>query len=81
MAVVVLVLPYLLFPVHMYFAAFVTMLVVVVVLIAFFNFYIAIAKDQPFAKQFGQMAAISFSVMIISYLIGILAKQLLGVQL
>ncbi|MCI1903055.1 MAG: VIT1/CCC1 family protein [Enterococcaceae bacterium] len=81
LAVVVLVLPYLLFPVHMYFAAFVTMLVVVVVLIAFFNFYIAIAKDQPFAKQFGQMAAISFSVMIISYLIGILAKQLLGVQL
>jgi VIT1/CCC1 family predicted Fe2+/Mn2+ transporter len=80
LAVVLLVLPYLLFPANMYIAAFVTMLVIVLVLIAFFNYYISVAKDQPFMKPFGQMAAISFGVMIISYLIGIAAKAILHID-
>lgn len=79
-AVILLVLPYLLFPENMYLPAFITMLIVVVALIAIFNFYISITKDQNFFKAFGQMAAISFSVMIISYLIGLLAKAFLGVN-
>lgn len=80
-AVVLLVLPYLLFPVGMYVAAFVTMLLVVLFLILVFNYYIAVAKDQPFTKPFVQMAVISFGVMIISYLIGILAKRFLNIDI
>lgn len=80
LAVILLVLPYLLFPVHLYIPAFITMLLIVVALIAVFNYYIAVAKDEPFMKPFGQMAAISFSVMIISFLIGLLAKRLLGIE-
>ncbi|MGX7060018.1 VIT1/CCC1 transporter family protein [Vagococcus humatus] len=79
-AVILLVLPYLLLPPDMYIAAFVTMLVIVIALIAFFNYYIAIAKEQSFKKPFLQMLIISFSVMIISYIIGILAKKWLGVD-
>lgn len=80
-AVILLVLPYLLFPENLYIPAFITMIVVVVALIAIFNFYISVTKDQNFFKAFGQMAAISFSVMIISYLIGLVAKAFLGVNL
>lgn len=79
-AVILLVLPYLLLPSGMYIAAFIVMLVVVVLLILFFNYYISVAKSQPFFKPFIQMAAISFGVMIISYLIGILAKQFLHID-
>lgn len=80
LAVVLLVLPYLLYPSSMYVAAFITMLVIVLLLIAVFNYYISVAKSQPFLKPFGQMAAISFGVMIISYLIGLLAKALLHID-
>lgn len=81
LAVILLVLPYLLFPAHLYIPAFVTMLAIVVALIAIFNFYISITRDQSFFKEFGRMALISFSVMIISYLIGVIAKHFLGVTI
>lgn len=79
-AVVLLVMPYLLFPSNMYVAAFIVMLVVVLLLIMFFNYYISVAKSQPFFKPFLQMATISFGVMIISYVIGLLAKHFLNID-
>lgn len=79
--VVLMVLPYLLFPVDMYAQAFVVMLVIVVLIILFFNFYISVARNQPFFKNFITMAAISLSVALISYLIGMLAKNLLGIDI
>ncbi|WP_379947240.1 VIT1/CCC1 family protein [Enterococcus devriesei] len=81
LAVVLLVLPYLLFPAHMYIPAFATMLLIVLILIAVFNFYISVTRDQPFYKAFVQMAAISFSVMTISYLIGLIAKLFLSISI
>jgi len=78
--VVLLVLPYLLLPTNMYALAFVIMLATVILIIMFFNFYISVAKEEPFLKNFATMAIISLSVALISYVIGVLAKNLLGID-
>ena len=78
--VALLVLPYLLFPTHMYVVAFAVMIVTVIFIIMFFNYYISVAKEEPFLKNFVTMAVISLSVAVISYIIGILAKELLGIE-
>ena len=78
--VVLLVLPYLLLPTNMYALAFGIMLATVILIIMFFNFYISVAKEEPFLKNFATMAIISLSVAVISYIIGVLAKNLLGID-
>ena len=78
--VALLVLPYLLFPTNMYVAAFAIMIATVILIIMFFNYYISVAKEEPFLKNFVTMAGISLTVAIISYVIGILAKELLGIE-
>lgn len=81
MTVILLILPYLLLPIHMYTAALIIMLVLVVAIIAMFNYYIAVAKDLSFKKRFVEMASISLSVAGISFIIGVLVKKFLGVDL
>jgi len=78
--VALLVLPYLLLPASMYIIAFAIMIATVIFIIMFFNYYISVAKEEPFLKNFATMAAISLSVAVISYIIGILAKKLLGIE-
>ena len=78
--VALLVLPYLLFPSSMYGAAFAVMIVIVLLIILMFNYYISVAKEEPFLHRFGEMAIISLSVAAISFFIGVLAKQLLGIN-
>lgn len=78
--VALLVLPYLLFLPHMYVAAFAVMIATVILIIMFFNYYISVAKEEPFLKNFATMAIISLSVAVISYIIGVLAKNLLGID-
>ncbi len=78
--VVLLVLPYLLLPSSLYVAAFAIMLATVLIIIMFFNFYLSVAKEEPFLKRFAEMAIISLSVAAISFLIGLAAKNLLGLD-
>ena len=78
--VALLVLPYLLLPTHMYMMAFAIMVATVILIIMFFNYYISVAKEEPYLKNFATMAIISLSVAVISYIIGILAKNLLGID-
>jgi VIT1/CCC1 family predicted Fe2+/Mn2+ transporter len=78
--VVILVLPYLLLGEDMYLVALAIMLVLAVVVIFLFNLYLSVAKSLPFWKRFGQMAAISLGVAAISFVIGLAAKALLGVD-
>jgi VIT1/CCC1 family predicted Fe2+/Mn2+ transporter len=75
-----LVMPYLLFPSSMYIAAFAVMLGIVLLIILAFNYYLSVAKDEAFLQRFGEMALISLSVAAISFVIGVLAKQLLGID-
>jgi VIT1/CCC1 family predicted Fe2+/Mn2+ transporter len=77
---IILVLPYLLYPETSYAAALGTMLVLVILIIFFFNYYLSVAKDLPFARQFGEMAGISLGVALISFLIGLAVKAFLGID-
>lgn len=79
--VVALIAPYLLLPSGQYLLALVCMLVVVILIIAGFTYYTSVAQDQPFRSRFLEMALISVTVAIVSFVVGILAKKFLGVDL
>ena len=81
LTVVLLILPYLLFATTQYIAALICMLAVVVLIIAGFTYYTSVAQDQSFGKRFVEMAGISIAVAVISFIVGILAKQFLGVDI
>ena len=79
--VTLLILPYLLFPPAQYLFALGTMLVVVVAIILVFNYYISVAKDLPFRRRFTEMAAISLGVAALSFVVGLVVKNVLGVDI
>ena len=79
--VVLLIAPYLLLGPGQYLAALFCMLAVVVLIIAGFTYYTSVAQDQPFRSRFLEMALISISVAVVSFVVGILAKKFLGVDL
>ena len=79
--VVLLVAPYLLLPEDMYKEALAIMLIIVILIIFFFNYYISVAKSLPFTRRFLEMACISLSVAVISFAIGLLAKEVLGIDI
>ena len=81
LTVVALILPYLLFPSGMYIPALACMLGVVILIIAGFTYYTSVAQDQTFSSRFWEMALISVGVAVVSFVVGILAKQLLGVDI
>lgn len=76
-----MVLPYLLFPATGYMAALGVMLAVVILIILGFTYYISVAKGLSFRKRFAEMAGISLSVAAISFVIGILVKKFLGIDI
>lgn len=80
-AVFLLVLPYLLLPGKQYIFALITMLAIVVLIIFAFTYYISVAKDLPFKKRFLEMAGISLSVAALSFIVGILVKHFLGIDI
>ena len=80
LTVALLVLPYLAFDDGHHMAALVSMLAIVVLIIMAFNYYIAVAQDLDFKKRFFEMAGISLSVAAISFVIGLLVKQFLGID-
>ena len=81
LTVVALIAPYLIFPGTQFIPALICMLAVVVLIIAGFTYYTSIAQDQPFKSRFLEMALISISVAVLSFIVGILAKKFLGVDL
>jgi len=76
-----LVLPYLILPADSYWASLILMLVIVVAIIALFNYYIAVAQGLSFRRRFGEMAGISLGVAALSFVVGLLVKQFLGVDI
>ena len=81
LTVVALIAPYLIFPGTQFLPALLCMLAVVVLIIAGFTYYTSVAQDQPFTSRFLEMAIISISVAVLSFIVGILAKKFLGVDL
>ncbi len=78
--VVLLILPYLLFDPTKFIPALICMLLIIVAIIAGFTYYTSVAKDQPFRSRFLEMSVISISVAVISFVVGLLAKKFLGVD-
>ena len=79
--VVALILPYLLLGSTQYMIALACMLAVVILIILGFTYYTSVAQDQPFKSRFLEMALISVSVAVLSFVVGILAKKFLGIDL
>ena len=81
LTVIALIAPYLIFPTGQYIPALLCMLGVVIAIIAGFTYYTSVAQDQPFKNRFLEMALISVSVAVVSFVVGILAKTFLGVDI
>jgi len=77
-AVVFLILPFIIF--NGIFAALAATLAAAVAIIWVFNYYIAIAKDLDFKKRFAEMALISLGVAGVSFGIGFVLRNFLGVE-
>lgn len=77
--VTLLVLPYLL--IQNYYLDLGIALGTAILIIAAFNYYIAIAQDVSFRARFLEMAGLSLSVAAISFLIGYLIRQWLGIEI
>jgi VIT1/CCC1 family predicted Fe2+/Mn2+ transporter len=55
-------------------------LTVAVLIIAFFTYYISVARDLPFRRRFLEMAGLSLAVAAVSFGIGILMRAVFGVE-
>jgi len=78
LTVILLILPYLL--IANPFVSLGVSLAAAVLIIFVFNYYISVARDYNFRKRFLEMAAISLGVAALSFLIGVLIKQFIGVD-
>ena len=76
--VIFLVLPYLLFA--NYYLDLGIALTTAVLIIAVFNYYISVAKDESFRERFFEMAGLSLSVAAISFVVGFFIRKWLGVE-
>lgn len=81
LTVVLLIMPYLVLPDQWYGIALGIMLLLVILIIAVFNYYIAVAKDLSFKQRFKEMSIISLGVSALSFIIGLLVKRFLGIDL
>ncbi|GAB4373114.1 MAG: VIT1/CCC1 transporter family protein [Calditrichia bacterium] len=77
--VVILIMPYLIL--ENYYLCLAVTLAAAIVIIALFNYYIAVARDEPFRKRFLEMAGISFGVALFSFLMGFVIRKFLGVEI
>ncbi|MCI1681479.1 MAG: VIT1/CCC1 transporter family protein [Bacteroides sp.] len=55
------------------------MLLIALLIIAFFNYYYSVARNENFKRRFTEMAVLSFSVAALSFLIGYLLKAVTGI--
>jgi VIT1/CCC1 family predicted Fe2+/Mn2+ transporter len=76
--VVLLILPYLLL--ENYYVCLAVTLSIAVLIIALFNYYISVAKDESFRARFLEMAGLSLGVAGLSFVIGYLIRTFLGIE-
>jgi VIT1/CCC1 family predicted Fe2+/Mn2+ transporter len=76
--VILLVLPYLLF--ENYYLDLAIALTTAVIIIAIFNYYISVAKDESFRERFLEMAGLSLGVALFSFIIGYFIRIWLGIE-
>lgn len=79
LTVIILILPYLILANP--FISLVVCLAAAVLIILIFNYYVSVAKDTGFKRRFWEMVLISLGVSAISFLIGILVKNVFGLDM
>jgi VIT1/CCC1 family predicted Fe2+/Mn2+ transporter len=77
--VLVLITPYLFL--QNYFVCLAVTLTLGLLIIASFNYYIAVAKDLNFRRRFLEMAGLSLGVAAISFLVGFLLRKFTGIDI
>jgi vacuolar iron transporter family protein len=77
--VAILILPYLIL--DNYYVCLGVSLTSAVVIIAIFNYYISVAKDEPFRRRFFEMAGLSLTVATFSFIIGYFIRSALGIEI
>lgn len=78
LTVLILILPYLIL--DNYYACLAFALAAAVLIIALFNYYISVARGEPFRRRFLEMAGLSLGVAAFSFVIGYIFRALLGVE-
>ncbi len=79
--VVLLIAPYLILDKSQFMLALLFMILTVILIIAGFTYYISVAQGHKFCPRFLEMTAISVSVAVLSFFVGIAAKYFLGVEI
>ena len=77
--VLILILPYLFL--GNFYICLAWALMAAVLIIAMFNYYISVVKDEPFKKRFLEMAGVSLGIAALSFLVGYVARTALGVEI
>jgi len=75
----VLILPYL--ALSNYFVSLGCTLAAALAIIALFNYYIAVARSEPFQSRFLEMAGLSLGVAALSFFVGLVMRTLFGVDI
>jgi VIT1/CCC1 family predicted Fe2+/Mn2+ transporter len=78
LVVALLILPYLW--IADYYLALACTLLAAVAVIAFFNYYISVAKDEAFRARFLEMLLLSFGVAAFSFLVGYALRRIFGIE-
>jgi vacuolar iron transporter family protein len=76
--VLILILPYLLL--RNVYLSLGLMLLGAVLIIAAFNYYYAVVKDEKFSRRFTEMISLSMGVALLSFGVGLLLRQFFGIE-
>ncbi|HCF38237.1 MAG TPA: rubrerythrin family protein [Thermosipho africanus] len=79
LTVIFLVIPYLVFSKPMISLSFLIINAIVVILL--FSYFVSVVQEKTFKQYFLEMFLISFGVMIVSFIIGIIAKRLFNIEI
>jgi VIT1/CCC1 family predicted Fe2+/Mn2+ transporter len=77
--VLVLILPYLLL--ENYYLSLGLALSAAVLIIAGFNYYLSVAKDEPFRPRFLEMGGLTLGIAAFSFVLGYVIRSLLGIEI
>jgi vacuolar iron transporter family protein len=77
--VIILILPYLLL--HNVYISLAVTLMAAILIIAGFNFYYSVVKDEKFSRRFIEMASLSMGVALLSFGVGLVLRRFFGIEI
>ncbi|MDR0616783.1 MAG: VIT1/CCC1 family protein [Synergistaceae bacterium] len=81
LTIALLILPYLFAGKDGYIGSLLCAMAIAVGITAFLNWYISVTLDRPFKSGFAMMAGLSVGVALLSFMLGMAVKNLLGIEL